>query len=221
MLIGGLENHRHGSAYFSPTRVYYRNEIRLCVGPSRKLVPLMDFHSYLNNHTVSVLCIIAFYLIFGVIRYCGRNGADGKSILIAFSLFLNISHLNMPAKSIRQILFVGGLLSSFSLMLSFQCNYSSLAVMPIYSKPPQSINELTARAFQLSGEATVLSTLKDNKVVSKFNSSVKLICAPFNLQLFVSIFLVVLCSSRMKCWTVSMFVPTSIAACRNWSISHG
>lgn len=183
VLIGGLENPRQGSAYFSPTRVYHRNEITLCVGPPRKLVPMMDFHSYLNEHTASVLCIIAFYLIFGVIRYCGRNNADGKSTLITFSLLLNISHLNMPAKSIRQILSIAGLLSSLTLMLSFQCNYSSLSVVPIYSKPPQTISELTARAYQLSGEATVLSTLKDTKVVS-IAIHWQLICPPFNLKLF-------------------------------------
>lgn len=125
----------------------------------------MNFYTFLDNRKALVLYFIVYYVIIGVIGYCNRDNDAWQSKLITFSVFFNISRLDMPAKSLRQILYVGGLLSSLALMLAFQWNYTSLSMAPIYWKYPHTIAELTGRNFQLSGEATVLATLKANKVV--------------------------------------------------------
>lgn len=122
----------------------------------------MNFYAFWEEHKISVIYLIMFYVIFGIISYNSR----ARRNLVKLSLFFNTSHLDMPAKTFRQILYIGGLFTSINLMLSFQCNYSTLAMIPIYWKQPQTITELTVRNFQLSGEAAILSSFKENKMVN-------------------------------------------------------
>lgn len=167
LLIGGLEQYTNIGYGFSPTTIYYRDDITWCLNSPEKFPQWMNFYIILRDSTFPIFTFFSFYITSGLLYALTTTSVKPlnyhQCMLIIFQVMLNMSTNFYPKKSFLRVGYILGVLSCLIITVTVIAYYTMFTIVPLYMKQADTIKQL--ESFNLCGEPGTFHTLKAGKLV--------------------------------------------------------